>query len=210
MTDDAARPYHHGDLARALLRQALETVAQGGAAELSLRAVARAAGVAPAAVYRHFADRRALLSACAADGVDRMVATIEARIAQAPDTAMRRFRAVGEGYLAFALAEPHLFRLIFAGDVTDRSDPALAAALGRLSDMTGAGLRALDAETAELRTLSWSAVHGLAMLAIDGQLDPFLAGADTPADKARRLTSVIRHLGPAFEAAAGRHAPGDG
>ena len=73
MTDDAARPYHHGDLARALLRQALETVAQGGAAELSLRAVARAAGVAPAAVYRHFADRRALLSACAADGVDSVV-----------------------------------------------------------------------------------------------------------------------------------------
>lgn len=202
MSGDTARTYHHGDLRNALLTEARVRVAEGGAADLSLRAVAKAVGVAPAAVYRHFADKRALLSACAAEGFDRMVATIETRIALAPGTAMRRFRAVGEGYLEFALTEPQLFRLMFAADLTDRADPALAAALERLSRLTGSGLQALHAETQELRTLSWAAVHGLAILAIDGRVDALLDGAETPADKACRLTRVIRHLGPAFEAAA--------
>lgn len=213
MPPAAKRPYHHGDLRNALLVEAQKTVAAGGAAELSLRAVAKAAGVAPAAVYRHFADKRALRSACAADGFDRMVATIQARIATAPQTPMRRFRAVGEGYLAFALAEPHLFRLMFARDLTDRTDPALATALARLRELTGAGLAALDAETLELRTLSWSVVHGLAMLAIDGQIDAVLDGAKDGAKnrahdgaengeaRVAALAQVIRHIGPALEGA---------
>lgn len=189
-TGSAAPPprttYHHGDLHRALLDAGLELAREGGPDAVVLREATRRVGVSANAAYRHFADRDALL----AEVVDRAQAlaadVIASAIAEAPEgatpdaTARARFRAVGTGYLRFAMDEPGLFRTAF-GVPTDlsRSGAETSAGVGGrtpfqlLSDTLDAMLAtgALPPEQrpgAEL--LAWSAVHGLAMLALEGPL----------------------------------------
>ena len=187
--------YHHGDLRRALLEEGLELAREGGPDAVVLREATRRAGVSANAAYRHFADRNALLAdvvsraqAEAADVIAQAIAEVDGldrlgRIDGAGDPASRaraRFRAVGVGYLRFALTEPGLFRTAFAvpTDLSRSASPDAAGAGGRtpfqlLSDqldemlVTGV-LPAAERPGAEL--LAWSAVHGLAMLALEGPL----------------------------------------
>lgn len=189
-TGSAAPPprttYHHGDLHRALLDAGLELAREGGPDAVVLREATRRVGVSANAAYRHFADRDALL----AEVVDRAQSlaadVIATAIAAAPEgatpdaTARARFRAVGTGYLRFAMDEPGLFRTAFGvpTDLSRSGAEASAGAGGRtpfqlLSDTLDAMLAtgALPPEQrpgAEL--LAWSAVHGLAMLALEGPL----------------------------------------
>ncbi|MDN5795147.1 MAG: TetR/AcrR family transcriptional regulator [Intrasporangium sp.] len=185
--------YHHGDLRRALLDASLELARQGGPDAVVLREATRRVGVSANAAYRHFADRDALLAsvasraqACAADVIAEAIAAV-------PDSddrksvARQRFRAVGLGYLRFALTEPGLFRTAFGvpADLRRSSSPEAAGQGGRtpfqlLSDQLDAMVEvgALSAEQrpgAEL--LAWSTVHGLAMLALEGPLRGMSAGA---------------------------------
>ncbi|ADU49799.1 TetR/AcrR family transcriptional regulator [Intrasporangium calvum] len=193
----ARQTYHHGDLRRALLEEGLELAREGGPDAVVLREATRRAGVSANAAYRHFADRDALLAdvvsraqAEAADVIARAIAEVDEfaevdRFGEggAGDPASRaraRFRAVGVGYLRFALTEPGLFRTAFAvpTDLSRSASPDAAGAGGRtpfqlLSDqldemlVTGV-LPAAERPGAEL--LAWSAVHGLAMLALEGPL----------------------------------------
>ncbi len=109
------QPYHHGDLHEALVRTARKLLEKDGLEHLSLRGVARAAGVSPAAPYHHFADKHALLGAVAAEGFTQLREEMLARMATVPDAAGRR-DACGIGYVAFAVKNPALFRLMFGGD----------------------------------------------------------------------------------------------
>ncbi len=185
----APRPrttYHHGDLHRALLEAGLELAREGGPDAVVLREATRRVGVSANAAYRHFADRDALLAEVVDQAQSRGADVIAAAIAAVPEaetpaaTARARFRAVGTGYLRFAMDEPGLFRTAF-GVPTDLSRTGSAASAGTcgrtpfqlLSDTLDAMLEtgALPSEQrpgAEL--LAWSAVHGLAMLALDGPL----------------------------------------
>src|SRR4051812_37531896 len=116
--------YHHGDLRRALVEAAAGLLEDKGHEALSLREAARLAGVSHNAPYRHFADRDALLNAVAANGFNEL----GARMAEARGSL--GFRGVGEAYVAFALAHPRLFHLMFAGQKKDGPlDPELAAAM---------------------------------------------------------------------------------
>jgi len=178
--------YRHGDLPRALLEAGVELARSGGPDAVVLREATRRAGVVPNAAYRHFASRHQLLQAVRSAALSALAAAIEAELAQlrhgiSPAVFARAsLRAVGTGYLRFAQAEPGLFRTAFSvpdalqgAPVPEKAGPGglnpfqlLGAALDRLAE---AGVlapeRRLGAEY-----LAWSAVHGLAMLQIEGPL----------------------------------------
>lgn len=168
--------YHHGDLARTLVLAATQLVEQGGPAALTLREAARLAGVSVAAPYRHFADREALLAAVLAEGFDGLTAHTESARQAAPD-ALAALRAVGIGYVEFAVAHPSVYRLMFGPECDKTNHPALMAAgeraLGVLvrsvQDAQAAGrIRPGPPETVALG--GWSICHGLASLYVDGLL----------------------------------------
>lgn len=178
--------YRHGDLHRALLDVAVELARQGGREAIVLREVTRQAGVSPNAAYRHYADLKSLLRAVGMAAQARLADTMEQELAMLWPTgdkaedARARLRAVGTGYLAFAQSEPGLFRMAFSEHV-DMSNAADPASKGR-GGMTPFQLlsAALDdlVEAEELpperrpasEFFAWSAVHGLALLLIDGPL----------------------------------------
>jgi AcrR family transcriptional regulator len=168
----ARSTYHHGDLRRALLAEAREIARLDGPGAVTLREVARRLGVSPAAIYRHFPDREALLGEVAAVArlalARRMLYEVE--LVDEPDRrarSIRQFQAIGRGYIRFADEEPHLLVAAFLPilhPVGQREDPnpwhVLAAALDELV-ATGAmpSERRPGAEIA-----AWSAVHGFATL----------------------------------------------
>ena len=190
----ATKPaYHHGDLRAALVEAGLAILAEGGdAAGLSLREAARRAGVSAMAPYRHFTDKDALLAAIAAIGFERLAeAQRAADDAPSPAAAMK---AQGVAYIAFALEHPALFRLMFGAARPSMGDDALAAAAKSSFDLLVSRVASLEPSkegaVGEMdRVLAhWSLVHGLAMLAVDGQLDKF---GGPPLGLADRVTSLM-------------------
>jgi len=110
----SAETYHHGALREALIEAGLAALEQGDVAgDISLRALARSVGVSPTAVYRHFPDKRALLAALAAEGLNRL-GEAQARAAKEAGGGAAGFSASGRTYVRFALAHPALFRLMFS------------------------------------------------------------------------------------------------
>lgn len=181
-----------------------QIITRDGLPAVSLRACARQLGVSPSAPFRHFADKRALLTAYAVSGFDQMLAIIAQRQANAPpDNPMRRFRAVGEGYFDFAIRHPGHFQVMFGAVALDRDDPDLQAAEARLSACLSGGLDgALGvSEPAAIRAqkglLAWAVVHGLACLTVDRQLDDILP--DDPHEQRRFLLSTMAMMAPAFQ-----------
>ena len=151
--------YHHGDLHDVALRNAVDLIGREGVEAFSLRAVAREAGVSPSALYRHFADREALLAAAAGDGFARLAARF--RAVDGPG----RFEAMGATYVAFAVENPTVFRLMFRQGGTAAGEAAWGALVGAVA---AEGVPAPERRGAAL--LAWSAVHGFACLRIDGAL----------------------------------------
>jgi AcrR family transcriptional regulator len=178
--------YRHGDLRRALVEAGTEMAREGGPGAVVLREATRRAGVAPSAAYRHFEDRRALLDAVCSAAQASLAVTIEAELAglslhgEPADLARARLRAVGTGYLRFAREEPGLFRTAFSASENLRSaaSPARAGEGGltpfqlleaALDGLVDAGVLPIERRPGA-EFLAWSAVHGLAMLLIDGPL----------------------------------------
>jgi AcrR family transcriptional regulator len=194
--------YHHGDLRAACLSAALELLEEHGATALSLRAVARRAGVAPSAPYRHYADRDALLSAVAAVGY-RELAEHLATAHPAPSTA-DDLAAVATAYVHFALQRPALFRVMF-GEPCDRDSSERVAATAAISAYVGAIVeRAFPgADPEALATAIWALVHGLAFLHLDGKLD-----SATPDQVANRVRAAVHAVLAAPAAIAGNATPG--
>jgi AcrR family transcriptional regulator len=181
--------YRHGDLRRALLDAGIELARGGGPDAVVLREATRRAGVVPNAAYRHFASRRELLRAVRSAALSALAVAMETELAvlrrgtHPAEFARASLRAVGTGYLRFAQAETGLFRTAFAApdDSDGAADPGkagnsglnpfqlLGAALDRLVE---AGVLPSE-RRAGAEYLAWSAVHGLAMLVIDGPLRGF-------------------------------------
>src|SRR6218665_2086733 len=120
MSTSANSPYHHGNLRQALLAAALLILEKEGEAGLGLRDLARAVGVSPAAPYRHFDPRAALLEALAVTGFQRFTAAMEAVAAAKPNDAMAE---MGKTYVLFALENPGLFRLMFSPHLSKDARP---------------------------------------------------------------------------------------
>ena len=173
--------YRHGDLRQALLEAGIDMAREGGPDAVVLREATRRTGVSPNAAYRHFSDRDALVAAVSDAASAASAAAIEAEWDAVPaGDAEAHLRAVGVGYLRFARDEPGLFRAAYTvpSNLEQAFSPEKAGPGGRtpfqlltiaLDEMVEAGL--LPAERrpgAEL--CAWSAVHGLAMLVLEGPL----------------------------------------
>ncbi|MEW1776566.1 TetR/AcrR family transcriptional regulator [Streptomyces sp. NPDC086777] len=183
--------YHHGDLRAACLRAARELLEEDGSGALSLRAVARRAGVSPTAPYRHYADRDALVSAVAAEGYRELARNLAAA-RPAPPSTPDDLVDVAVAYVRFALDHPALFRAMFAEPCDPGSAERTEAAavlsayvdtLVRSAFPGGAGARE------GLTTAAWALVHGLAFLHLDGKLD-----ASSPETVAERVGTAVRAM----------------
>jgi AcrR family transcriptional regulator len=180
--------YHHGDLRVACLSAAMELLEESGETALSLRAVARRAGVSPAAPYRHYADREALVSAVAALGYRELAQRLAA--AHPSPATPEQLTSVAVAYVQFALERPALFRIMF-GEPCDRDNDertaATAAVTLYLREIVARVFPDTNAEA--MATATWALVHGLAFLHLNGKLD-----ASTPSAVADRVTAAIHAL----------------
>lgn len=189
-TTSAKSGYHHGDLRVALVTAALEMLEAGE--PFSLRALARRAGVTTAAPYRHFADREALESVVAVQGLRELMSELtDGR--QSPSSAAE----VGElavDYVRFALRRPALFRLMFGRKCDDQDDERVRAA-GALHDYLATVMVQVfpQSDPVALSTAGWSLAHGLAFLHLDGKL----ANTDQAAIDERVRSTVTAVFPPA-------------
>jgi AcrR family transcriptional regulator len=199
--------YRHGDLRRALLEAGIALARSGGPEAVVLREVTRQAGVVPNAAYRHFGSRQELLKAVRAAALSASAAAMEAELAAVPaglpppDAARAALRAIGTGYLRFAQAEHGLFRTAYAAsdDLAGPGDPARAGPSGKnpfqllgeaLDQMVAAGLMSPERRPGA-EFLAWSAVHGLAMLVLDGPLGPVVG--PQMQQVGQRLIDMVEH-----------------
>ena len=167
--------YHHGDLRRALLDEALRTIQQDGVDALTLRTIGVRLGVSRTALYRHFTDKRALLSSVATEGFRLLTK----RLLNAWKAGgIRGFNAMGVAYIRFAMGNPSHYRVMFGGFVDDgpRDDDLMRESTAAFQALVDAIL-ALQQEGAvrkddalQLAQFIWAVVHGVSMLIIDGRL----------------------------------------
>jgi AcrR family transcriptional regulator len=171
--------YHHGDLRRALLQEAARTIRDEGIEAVTLRAVGERLGVSRTALYRHFADKSALLAAVAREGFQTFRRELQDAWEQAGG-GRAGFTAMGRAYHRFAVANPAHYRVMFGAfnDLSER-DPELEADATAAFDVLVHALIALQRdglvrpdEPRALAQFIWATVHGVAMLSIDGQLGP--------------------------------------
>lgn len=175
--------YHHGDLRRALLQEAVRVIQAQGVDMLTLRAVGERLGVSRTALYRHFADKSALLEAVGREGFRTLRLTL---LTAWGEGGLAQFEAMGAAYVRFAVEYPSHYRVMFGGFVRGEPDPEFATeASGAFEALVDAILRLQKDGTMraddpqQLARYIWALVHGLAMLAIDGQLQH--QGADVDA-----------------------------
>jgi AcrR family transcriptional regulator len=191
------RSYHHGDLRAALLDAAERELAAKGIEGFTLRGCARRAGVSHAAPAHHFSDVRALLTEMATIGFERLSSSMALHARDVPPGSLEHIVAIGNGYVVFALDNPHLFRLIFRTALLDADEPRFKAA-GATAFSTPVraigALYASDDPMAEpnlaARVIAiWSIVHGFSELVLAGQLGRG-PGRSMPIDEL--LATVIR------------------
>ena len=182
----APRPYHHGDLRAALLAAAAGWLDEQGAETLTLRELARAAGVSHAAPYHHFASREELLAGVAELAFDRLADALAAA-ASAPEPA-HALLDIGEAYVRQALAHPAQFRLMFGPLLARKAehDGLRRAAERAFGVLLEASTRFAPERGLEIALAGWSLSHGAANLAIDGAF----AGLPIPAAQARQLARL--------------------
>ncbi len=184
----ASRPYHHGDLRRVLLDAALVAIDEHGPAALSLRDLARRAGVSHAAPAHHFGDKAGLLTALAAEGYRLMADALQATYERTGS-----FLEVGAAYVGFAVDHPSHFRVMFRPDLLREADPELRAAMAASSEALYGPARSVsspaDEDSRRPAIAGWALVHGLATLYLDGNLPADLG--DDPRAIARSLASYL-------------------
>jgi AcrR family transcriptional regulator len=203
-TPAAPAPYHHGSLRHALLEAAERILEHEGVQGLTLRAAARDAGVSHAAPKNHFGDIKGLLSDLAAVGFGRLAEAMRANVRDGDDP-RARMNALGQGYVAFARANPGLFLLMFRGERLDYTRPALReameAAFGLLSGAatggeTSPGEATLSLSRAARIAGAWSLVHGLAMLLLDGRLNPLIGRLPAGTGEAALVAAIFSARNP--------------
>jgi AcrR family transcriptional regulator len=201
------RTYHHGDLRRALIDAAFRALEHGRLEDVSLRGLARDVGVSPRAPYRHFQTKEELLAAVAAEGFRRWVSFATARLETAPADPLARLRTAIVAYVLHAVEHPAEFRVMYApyATVAEGAPELLEARAGShalmsklIVDAQEAGvLRAGDPMPIALGL--WSAMHGLSVLLVEGQLARFdrpVPTADVAGLVARLMFEGLMPRGP--------------
>ncbi len=184
------RPYHHGDLREALLHAVGTIVEEDGIESVSVRGAARRVGVSHPAAFRHFANKKDLLTAFATRAAAQMADQLEAS-ADAEGRG-QGFLGVGVAYLRFAMEHPGEFRMIFRDELLNGNDPHYIAQMQRLAAMlsgTGSTVEAGN-PLPPGAILAWSATHGLASLYLEGTLRDDL----TKGRELEQMTEVLSLL----------------
>jgi len=170
-----AQPYHHGDLRRVLIDTAVDIISEQGANDLSLRKIAKRAGVSHAAPYRHFKDKNAILAAVARQGFGMMLKITEERIARNRGNELDHFAICGLSYIDFAITYPSHYRVMFGTRSDDsyfsdefrpESIPVFKLLRDKIVVCQEKGLLKAG-DPGEMALAAWSIVHGFAMLRID-------------------------------------------
>jgi len=160
------RGYHHGDLRNGLLEAARTILEEESLSALTLRAVARKAGVSHAAPYRHFPNHEALLVELSIEGFDELREAL-AEAAKAQGTECDKIATIGAAYMRFVAQRPALARLMFGSQLPNRDQ---FPALGLKADSIGSEIGATLHDSA-LGLAVWASVHGLAMLVLENVID---------------------------------------
>ncbi|KND57023.1 Transcriptional regulator, TetR family [Candidatus Burkholderia verschuerenii] len=200
-----AKPYHHGSLPHALLDAAEAVLRRDGIGALTLRSIAREAGVSHTAPQHHFGDTRGVLSELAALGNLRLAATMAEKAEGARGVNARR-KGIARGYIAFALKNPDLMRLMLRNEMLDDERPALIesrrvagrALAGVFGDVSEAPpgkstFGRMPGAQAVTMTVAWAYVHGLAMLLINGRLKSLAASAEGIRSAEDLVDAAIEH-----------------
>jgi AcrR family transcriptional regulator len=195
--------YHHGALREALLRATVELIETEGIGAVSLRQVARTAGVSPGAPYHHFPDRAALLTALADEGFGRLAEQLTAA-QNAATTPTAALEAILNAYVNFAKTNPAYFRLMFRPELTrshksDRGTQAGEEAFAVLANTVSECLtanknnknKAVPADRDVLAITMWSLAHGYASLWLDDQLTN---RTNDPAALAHKIATLATSL----------------
>jgi AcrR family transcriptional regulator len=174
----AKQAYHHGDLERALVEAAVETIRAEGVEALTLRSVGARLGVSRTALYRHFDDKGALLARVASEGFQLLHETMARAIANSSAERGDTLRVMAAAHVLFAVANPSHYQTMFGGHLTDRSRyPELVqqaqAALAQVADAVREAQRLEQigpGDPVELAEIFWSLSHGIATLGASGHL----------------------------------------
>jgi AcrR family transcriptional regulator len=195
-------PYHHGALRDALLKAAETVLERDGLAGLTLRAVAREAGVSHAAPTHHFGDLTGLVSELAAIGFRQFNAAMAAAGAAAGHTPMEKALARAKAYVAYAQAHPGMYGLMFRTERLDMKRPSLheaaEASFAGLAGAIGASRQeqiseqALSLDQAAAIARAWSLVHGFTMLLLDDRLSDILRRLPKGTDVETLLDAMLR------------------
>ncbi len=177
---ERARTYHHGDLRASLVDEAAAMISEAGTASVTMRAIGSRLGVSRGAPYRHFPDKTALLVAVAVAGFKRLNRRLGASDTGASPSSVEQLRRMGEQYVRFALEHPAHYRLMYGKEALARQDQpelrkAAGALLENLVDVIRVHQQRGEIEAGDPRAqayVAWSAVHGLASLLIERQIDP--------------------------------------
>lgn len=184
-----SRPYHHGDLRQTVLAAAVEAITESGPTALSLRDLARRAGVSHAAPAHHFGDKAGLLTALAAQGYDLLADALTAAQERTGE-----FLEVGVAYVRFAIEHRAHFEVMFRPDLYHADDPAVLASKARTGEALRGGVgtvpgRRTGPDTAVAGVAAWSLVHGFATLWLNGALPPALG--EDPETAARNVAQLL-------------------
>ena len=187
--------YHHGHLSESLLQAVNDIASQFGIEAVTLRGCAKHVGVSPAAAFRHFQDKRALLTAFATRALNQLADTLAATEEKARASNLDSFHAVGMAYLSFALENPALFRAMWREEtIYSRDEDYLAAAerlVGYLKEGFAGTIEDEDPnDFSPHEMLAWSSVHGMANLFVDGPV----ASQMLQEQKIQLAESVLREL----------------
>ena len=191
--DAEPRPYHHGGLFDALVKVAEDVVRETGIHGFSLRECARRAGVAHSAPGHHFGDITGLLTEVAARGFERLTARMQQHRAgiEGPEALER----IARGYVDFALGDPVIFVVMFHSDRVERGSPrcqrAGDAAFGELVSAV-ASAKGDETRDNDMLRFAWAAIHGIAMLLVDGPLMP--AGGNRRGGSGELADGTIRRI----------------
>jgi AcrR family transcriptional regulator len=184
-----ARPYHHGDLPRALLEAAVQAILEVGPAAVSLRDLARRARVSHAAPAHHYGDKAGLLTAVAADGFRRLAATLRETY-----EATGSFLELGVAYVRFAVTHRAHFEVMFRPELYHTDDPELIQAREQARSLlyppaAEAATSPNGADAVRAGVAAWSLVHGLATLWLNQNLPPELG--EDPEQIAREVAHYL-------------------
>jgi AcrR family transcriptional regulator len=195
-----ARAHHHGNLPEALVTATLECIEESGMHALTLREVARVAGVSHQAPYHHFADRASLVAAVAETGFRRLHKRLLAALERAGSDVDARLEALFVAYVRFAVDDRTLFRVMFSPEVADKSpypslqqsaDTNLALLTNALAQAQRAR-RVRSGEVVDYAAAAWALAHGLANFLVDGQLRRRGYTIGHTDALARRLLGILR------------------